>query len=243
MRDNGLGSWTRRRARMTPAKAALVQDGQRDDVRRAAPRQHPAGPRAARPRSRPRRPGRLPRAQLRRAGRGDVRHGAARRGLRAGQHPAGAARARPHPRRQRRAAAARRGRASRGPVRRPRSAGPGRRSRSTRSPGGQGRGLDALDGRRRRRDRRAGRARRPLHDPVHLRHQRPAEGRDAHPRQRRLERLQPARRHRPHERGDRPGHRAPVPHRGAEPGAVPDHPQGRHRARRGQVRPRRAPST
>ncbi|SFC68780.1 fatty-acyl-CoA synthase [Nocardioides terrae] len=27
MRDNGLGSWTRRRARMTPAQAALVQDG------------------------------------------------------------------------------------------------------------------------------------------------------------------------------------------------------------------------
>jgi len=27
MRDNGLGSWTRRRARMTPTKAALVQDG------------------------------------------------------------------------------------------------------------------------------------------------------------------------------------------------------------------------
>ena len=27
MRDQGLGSWTRRRARMTPAKAALVQDG------------------------------------------------------------------------------------------------------------------------------------------------------------------------------------------------------------------------
>lgn len=27
MRDHGLGSWTRRRARMTPAKAALVQDG------------------------------------------------------------------------------------------------------------------------------------------------------------------------------------------------------------------------
>lgn len=26
MRDNGLGSWTRRRARMTPAKAALIQD-------------------------------------------------------------------------------------------------------------------------------------------------------------------------------------------------------------------------
>ncbi len=27
MRDQGLGSWTRRRARMTPGKAALVQDG------------------------------------------------------------------------------------------------------------------------------------------------------------------------------------------------------------------------
>ncbi|HEX3930787.1 MAG TPA: long-chain fatty acid--CoA ligase [Nocardioides sp.] len=27
MKDHGLGSWTRRRARMTPAKAALVQDG------------------------------------------------------------------------------------------------------------------------------------------------------------------------------------------------------------------------
>ena len=27
MKDQGLGSWTRRRARMTPAKAALVQDG------------------------------------------------------------------------------------------------------------------------------------------------------------------------------------------------------------------------
>lgn len=27
MRDQGLGSWPRRRARMTPGKAALVQDG------------------------------------------------------------------------------------------------------------------------------------------------------------------------------------------------------------------------
>src|SRR3954447_9428309 len=27
MRDQGLGSWTRRRARMTPGKTALVQDG------------------------------------------------------------------------------------------------------------------------------------------------------------------------------------------------------------------------
>ena len=27
MRDQGLGSWPRRRARMTPSKPALVQDG------------------------------------------------------------------------------------------------------------------------------------------------------------------------------------------------------------------------
>ena len=41
MKDNGLGSWTRRRARMTPSKTALVQDGVRTsyaDLHRRATR-------------------------------------------------------------------------------------------------------------------------------------------------------------------------------------------------------------
>ena len=87
---------------MTPGKAALVQDGVHDDVRRPAPRQHPARARAARPRRRARRPGRVPRAELGRAGPRDVRHRPAGRRVRAGQHPAGGARAGLRPRAQRR---------------------------------------------------------------------------------------------------------------------------------------------
>ena len=47
MRDQGLGSWPRRRARMTPAKPALVQDGDAIVVRRARRADHPARARAA----------------------------------------------------------------------------------------------------------------------------------------------------------------------------------------------------
>ena len=49
MRDQGLGSWPRRRARMTPGKAALVQDGtpmSYGDLDRAVTRAGPRTPRA-----------------------------------------------------------------------------------------------------------------------------------------------------------------------------------------------------
>ena len=48
MRDQGLGSWPRRRARMTPGKAGARPGRHADDVRRPRPRHHPTGPRTAR---------------------------------------------------------------------------------------------------------------------------------------------------------------------------------------------------
>ena len=89
VKDQGLGSWPRRRARMTPGKPALVQDGVTTtyaDLDRATTRlAHGLRARGVGPR----RPGRVPRSELGRAGDRDVRHRSARRGVRPGQHPAG----------------------------------------------------------------------------------------------------------------------------------------------------------
>ena len=238
MRDQGLGSWPRRRARMTPSKAALVQDG--------TPMSY----------------GDLDRAVTRLA------HGLRARGVERGDRVAFLglnsiemvvtllATARlgsvSVPVNTRLAAPelahvldhsgsrllvvedvfadaleAPAGRRARTGVR---ALHPRRRRRSR-----------APRGRRPHRDRRADRARRPVHDPVHLRHERAAEGRDADPRQRGVERRQPDGRRRPQQRRGRPRDRPVVPHRRPEPGAVPDHPQGRYGVDRGPLR-RRASS-
>ena len=89
-------------------------------------------------------------------------------------------------------------------------------------------------------DRAAGRAGGPgrdLHDPLHLGHHRPAQGRHAHPRQHRLEQRQPAPRRRPGRRRGDAGRRADVPRRGAQPDRAADPAQGRPRG------PGRPPST
>ena len=113
MRNQGIGSWTARRARMSPDRMAVVADGREWTYRAASPAQHQVRARAGRARRRRRRPGRLPRAEPPVLPGDPVRRRHARRDLRAAQRPPRAGGAGLHPRRQRHDRARARARPSR----------------------------------------------------------------------------------------------------------------------------------
>ena len=237
-RNEGLGSWPGRRARMTPDRTALVFDGQAHHVCRAG------------------RPGPPARAVLRDGGVASAtgsptsgpttprswRRSSPPRALGAVFVPLNTRLAAPgadlHARRLRRLGAGVRPRARR-------RRWPGRRLPDAGATGSRSAGeYEELL---------AGAPAEPLdvpvalddvvHDHVHVGDDRAPEGRDAHPRQPDLELLQPAGRPRPRRRRGRAGQRAAVPHGGAEPHGAAGVPQGRHERAGRASSTRRAPST
>ena len=179
MRNQGIGSWPARRARMAPARIAMVYEGRewtyRDLHERATRFAHALAAHGVRRGDRiaylgPNHPTFL-----------EVLFGTddAGRGVRPAQLAAGRTRAGPHPARQRNPGAH--------PGTEPSLGRPGR-------PGGEHR--PAVRGASGHCFGRAcGRTRAPgrdLHDPLYLGHHRQPEGGNAHPRQHRLEQLQPA---------------------------------------------------